>query len=263
MRLFSFTVLVITLVGCESKNSLTGHWHYHPVDKGHSYVQNVDFISDTTFTYNDQSPRWEGHLGSLDQKGQTMYWGGECIMGDWMYRIISRNKIEVFDRREKVLLGVLTRKPSCSPPDDLFLESRFAIELPVFKDGLPDIGPLALVHDITVGPLKEEFSSVYPGGIQVALGDIIVNPENTSRFFLFDLQREVKVREADRPKLRVLVYLDQNTPLEVLEPVLKHYAGRKEHLYFAGITSSATGAQMSYRKENVCELLEKLIGDKR
>ncbi|SER27928.1 hypothetical protein [Neolewinella agarilytica] len=258
MRLFPILFLLF-FFSCHSGPELNGHWHLIH-NRDHSIESTIDFLDDTSFLYQSHPLYYGGWGGYIDREAQTMHWGGECMMGNWRYQLEADNRWEVYSLKDNdKLVGTMLPHPDCSGVDDLFLDSKMAIQLPILTDTLSDLGSPALVSFLYVGPVKEEYHAIYPNEWYISLGDKIIDSDLSNNFLLFDEQHRVKLPERLQEKIKKLVFLDKNTPLTALEPIIRHYCQKGYgELYLAGITASGKEARLVYRRESLTALEERL-----
>lgn len=251
MRLFPFLILLF-IYSCHSAPELSGHFHLiHNQD--YEIESTIDFLNDTSFAYQSRPPYYGGWQGYVDHASQTMYWGGECMTGNWRYTLSPDKHWNIYSLDDKDhLIGTLVPYPGCSGIDDFFLDSKMSIDLPFLSDTLRDIGPPSLTSYLYVGPVKVEYRKVYPGSWFVALGDKIMNPDDPSELKLFDEQHCVKLPEKKRHLVKKVVFLDKDVPTWGLEPIVEHYCDTEvEYLYLAGTNSYG---QLVYSKKSLVEL---------
>ncbi len=258
MRLLPVFILFV-FFSCHSGPELNGHWHLVH-DRDYEIESTIDFLDDSTFLYQSHPPYYGGWGGYIDRQAQTMYWGGECMMGNWRYELSQDNHWNVYSLKdENGLVGTLIPHPECSGIDDLFLDSKMDIQLPVLAGSTPDIGEASLTSYLYVGPVKPKYQEVYPAEWSISLGDKIVKPDDQFDLTLFDEQHRVKLPERKRGCTKKLVFLDRNAPVSALEPLVRHYcqAGRDE-LYFAGVSGRGKDAHLVYEARSLTVLEKEL-----
>jgi hypothetical protein len=214
MRITSYLILLSILFSCQRKPdqpSLIGHWHLF--NNSDSTFSTWD-IKDTNYIYVDGSKDWP-YLYQFNEAGDSLFYGwGECFYDQVK---ISYVKDTFFFSDGKY--GVKQHSLKCDLQKDYFSTLNVDIRLPIIKKAVdinPDRYNLSATSYLDIGKPKNYIKDIPLDSFAIQVNEIFIDYSMLADY----IERELaKLPVDDRSKLKLILNIDLNTPLEIVNTV--------------------------------------------
>lgn len=233
IKLCVFPSILITflLTACQSESppNLNGHWHIlHPEIPNYydSYLE----IEDTLGVFNAKIHEGSGIQFYVDKDQYELRIFTDGLQDDLPFYLKDDT---LYFRNYAGKQKAVRAKPShCNLEKERFINYNVYVDLPSFNSDkmLSQIAQKSLEHDFYIGTFLPPYQKKYSDSIYVTNGYKILEKEDYQLNFE---KHQIKVPEQSRKKTYAVLYADKNTPLVLIQDIIKFYHAKNLPVYLA------------------------------
>lgn len=233
LLIFGVTIL-FSCANHDNQNNLEGHWHVVDNDKSHeAFLEfpTFDILNDTLAVLGKGMYGYQGINGYLDKVNQKLYFGGECFMSNFKYKIID-SKIHLAHLNDTLdnykYFATKCDEYCCDKQSEFFYSSNIEIDLPIKNDSFRNfvILDLWLQNKVLIGPPLASLKNEYGTSSKLVIGDKYSKIEDLN---LWEEIVKVKIPVQKRDSILRVIYADKETPLDEINPILEYWEENFEH----------------------------------